>query len=125
MNKFFLFILFFVGLGAVYAQDNIPVDDYLGDSLNTGHYHNMLRADSVLVKNPVSENPVYAKEFKENIPSRYKGNEFDYTVSKPRESFWEKLLRKIDKILQRIFGEKVFSQSAELTTVLSACLPLS
>jgi hypothetical protein len=55
----------------------------------------MLRADSVLMKNPVSENTAYPKTFKENIPSRYKGNEFDYSVSKPRESFFQKLIEQV------------------------------
>lgn len=86
------------------------------DSLfTTGHYHNMLRADSVLVKNPVSENVVYPKEFKQNVPSRYKGNEFDYSVSKPKESFWQKLLRKVDRFLRSILGETVFVKSSEFT----------
>ncbi|WP_347217968.1 DUF4129 domain-containing protein [Chryseobacterium sp.] len=84
----------------------------------TGHYHNMLRADSVLAKNPVSENQLHPKEFKKNVPSRYKGNEFDYTVSKPRESFWQKLMRKVDRILRSIFGETVFTKSSELTVAL-------
>ncbi|WP_250253646.1 DUF4129 domain-containing protein [Chryseobacterium sp. Marseille-Q3244] len=91
----------------------------MGDSLfTTGHYHNMLRADSVLAKNPISENTVYPKEFKKNIPSRYKGNEFDYSVSKPRESFWQKLLKKIDRIFRSIFGETVFEKSSQLTVAL-------
>lgn len=105
-------------MGLVQAQDD-PMDDYQVDSLfTTGHYHNMLRADSVLMKNPVSENTVYPKEFKKNIPSRYKGNEFDYSVSKPKESFWQKLLRKIDRILQGIFGETTIKKSSEFTGVL-------
>ncbi|CAH0154700.1 DUF4129 domain-containing protein [Chryseobacterium sp. Bi04] len=118
MNKFLFFILFFLSLELINAQENIPVDDYLGDSLSRNHYHNMLRADSVLMKNPVSENRVYSKEFKENIPSRYKGKEYDYSVTKPRESFWQKLMRKIGQLLQSIFGETALSKSAELTTVL-------
>ncbi|REC59680.1 DUF4129 domain-containing protein [Chryseobacterium pennae] len=112
MNKTLFFILFFFSLGFVKAQD----DNYMEDSLyTTGHYHNMLRADSVLVKNPVSENAVYPKEFKKNVPSRYKGNEFDYSVSKPRESFWQKLLKKFDRILRSIFGDTVFAKSSEFT----------
>ncbi|MEF9479696.1 hypothetical protein OWR28_19985 [Chryseobacterium sp. 1B4] len=78
----------------------------------------MLRADSVLMKNPVSENKVYPKTFKENISSRYKGNEFDYSVSKPRESFFQKLMRKINQIIRGIFGETAMTKSAEFTTVL-------
>lgn len=121
MNKLLLFLLIFFSIGSVYAQDDdgtaTVVEDYMGDSLDTGHYHNMLRADSVLILKPVSENTVYAKKFKENIPSRYKGNEFDYSVSKPRESFFQKLMRKISKILESIFGETVFSKSAKTADI--------
>ncbi|MDN3695031.1 DUF4129 domain-containing protein [Chryseobacterium tructae] len=114
MNRILFFILFLFSLGFVKAQD----DGYMEDSLyTTGHYHNMLRADSVLVKNPVSDNSVYPKEFKQNVPSRYKGNEFDYSVSKPRESFWQKLLKKVDRILRSIFGDTVFTKSSEFTGV--------
>jgi hypothetical protein len=121
MNKFLFFLLFLFSIGSVYAQnDDEPptVEDYIGDSLVTGHYRNMLRADSVLIQKPVSENTVYPKKFKENLQSRYRGNEFDYTITKPRESFLQKLMRKIDKILQSIFGETVFTNSAKITTIL-------
>lgn len=84
------------------------------DSLKTGHYRNMYRADSILKKNPVSENTIHPKIFKENLQSRYKGQEFDYSTSKPRESFWQKLMRKLNKILQSIFGETAFSDSANI-----------
>ncbi|AZB08918.1 DUF4129 domain-containing protein [Chryseobacterium sp. G0162] len=115
MNKVLFFILFVFSLSLVKAQD----ENDMGDSLfTTGHYHNMLRADSVLAKNPISENTVYPKEFKKNIPSRYKGNEFDYSVSKPRESFWQKLLKKIDRIFRSIFGETVFEKSSQMTVAL-------
>ncbi|SFN51028.1 hypothetical protein SAMN05421594_3071 [Chryseobacterium oleae] len=121
MNKFLLFLLIFFSICPVYAQDEDggeTVEDYIVDSLGTGHYRNMLRADSVLILKPVSENTLYPKKFKENIQSRYKGNEFDYSVSKPKESFFQKLMRKIDRILQSMFGETVFTNSAQITTIL-------
>lgn len=93
-------------------------DDYNEDSLYTGHYKNMYRADSVLTANPVSENTVYPKSFKNNIKSRYKGDEFDYSTSKPRESFWNKLMKKVAKIVQSIFGETSFENSAKITAAI-------
>lgn len=121
MNKIFFFLLIFFSFESSFAQDQTdppPVAEAYIDSLNTGHYKNMYRADSILLKNPVSENTVYPKKFKENIQSRYKGNEFDYTTVKPKESFWQKLLRKIDKILQSIFGETVFTKSGNIAGIL-------
>ncbi|AYZ37344.1 DUF4129 domain-containing protein [Chryseobacterium indologenes] len=119
MNKILFSIVFLFFLGFIRAQNDSPVDDHLIDSLYaTVHYKNMLPADSVLKANPVSENTVYPKTFKKNVPSRYKGNEFDYSESKPRESFWAKLVRKIKNIFRGIFGETVFTKSAQFTTTL-------
>ncbi|WP_415325366.1 DUF4129 domain-containing protein [Chryseobacterium sp. MMS23-Vi53] len=122
MNKIFAFLLFFFSVDFSYAQTENdpppPVAEVYVDSLNTGHYKNMYRADSVLSKNPVTENTVYPKQFKENLPSRYKGAEFDYTTVKPRMSFWEKLMNKISKILESIFGKTVFSNSSNFAGIL-------
>ncbi|MGC5745378.1 DUF4129 domain-containing protein [Chryseobacterium sp. NFX27] len=121
MNKLLFFLLLFISIGPVHAQNGhepATVEDYIADSLGTGHYRNMLRADSVLIRKPVTENKIYPKKFRENIQSRYKGNEFDYSVSKPKESFFQKLMRRIDKFLQSIFGETVFTNSAKITTIL-------
>lgn len=116
--------MFLFSFGLSNAQDvdssavyNDYYEEYAEDSLSTGHYKNMYRADSVLVKNPITENKVYPKKIKENIKSRYKGEEFDYSTSKPRESFWEKLMRKILKLIQTIFGETSFESSAQITTL--------
>jgi len=118
MTRFIFFLLIFFSAGFTFAQDsNEPPVVYI-DSLETGHYKNMYRADSVLLKNPVTENAAYPKKFKENVPSRYKGNEFDYTTVKPRMSFWDKLMAKIFRLLQSVFGETVFTKSGNITGVL-------
>lgn len=119
MNKIVFFLLIFFSIGFTYAQnDDSPIaEEYIEDSLSTGHYNNMYRADSVLIEHPISENTVYPKKFKENLKARYKGKEFDYTTIKPRESFWQKLQRKLAKIIESIFGENSFGTSAKITTV--------
>lgn len=99
------------------AIDDDYYEESYDDTLSTGHYKNMYRADSVLAKNPVSENTLYPKNFKENIKSRYKGEEFDYSTSKPRESFWDKLMRKVLKLIQTIFGDTSLESSAQITTL--------
>ncbi|KUJ50275.1 DUF4129 domain-containing protein [Chryseobacterium sp. JAH] len=124
MNKFLFFILFLFSFGHSNAQevDSTAVyDDYYEesyeDTLSTGHYKNMYPADSVLAKNQVTENSLYPKNFKENIKSRYKGEEFDYSTSKPRESFWDKLMRKVLKLIQTIFGDTSLESSAQIATL--------
>lgn len=120
MNKlFFCLVLFSSGYAC--AQDEVdppPISEAYVDSAYTGHYRNMYPADSVLMKNPVTENTVYPKTFRENLRARYKSSEFDYTTSKPRESFWQKFLKKIDRILQSIFGETLFKGSANIAGLL-------
>lgn len=123
MNKILFFLLIFFSAECAYAQSDTepvppPVAEAYLDSMGITGYGNMLRADSVLLKKPVSENQIYPKKFKENIQSRYKGNEFDYSTSKPRESFGQKLMRKIAKILESIFGETAFSSSAKGAEIL-------
>ncbi|WP_309762458.1 DUF4129 domain-containing protein [Chryseobacterium sp. SORGH_AS_1175] len=114
-----MIICFLSGYISAQEQDSMPpaAEAYV-DSLNTGHYRNMNRADSILSKNPVTENTLYPKKFRNNIPKRYKGAEFDYSTTEPRESFLQKLLRKIDRILQGIFGQKVLSGSANTASIL-------
>lgn len=122
MNKLIVFLLIFLSAERLSAQtENDPpppaAEVYL-DSINTGHYRNMYRADSILQKNPVSENTVYPKNFKPNIPSRYQGKDFDYTTVKPRMSFWEKLMNKIGRLLESIFGQTVFTKTGNVAGIL-------
>lgn len=120
MNKRILFFLFIITTGFSFAQESKPPTavETVVDSLSEEHYKGMNRADSVLLKKPVTENTVYPKKIKENIQSRYKGNEFDYSVSKPRESFLEKLQKKIIRLIESIFGKTSLSSSAKFTDVL-------
>lgn len=98
-------------------EDDDYSEMYIEDSVVTSHYKNMYVADSVLKGNPQTENSVFPKKFKENLPSRYKGNEFDYTTSKPRESFFDKLQRKIAQLLRSIFGDTSLETSSQITSV--------
>ncbi|WP_027380339.1 hypothetical protein [Chryseobacterium daeguense] len=122
MNKILFSFLILFSAQFIYAQTENdpppPVAEVYVDSLDTGHYKNMYRADSVLAKNLTTENTVYPKKFKENIPSRYKGKDFDYTTVKPRMSFWEKLMDKVFRILEAIFGETVFTKSGNIAGIL-------
>ncbi len=122
MNKLIVFLLIFLSAERLSAQtENDPpppaAEVYL-DSINTGHYRNMYRADSILKKNPLSENTVYPKNFKPDIPSRYKGKDFDYTTVKPRMSFWEKLMNKISRLMESIFGQTIFTKSGSIAGIL-------
>ncbi|MCD0479586.1 DUF4129 domain-containing protein [Chryseobacterium sp. LC2016-29] len=120
MNKFLVFLLIFLNLGVLKSQeyeDDDFSEVYVEDSVVTSHYKNMYVADSILKANPQTENSVFPKKFKENLSSRYKGNEFDYSTSKPRESFFDKLQRKLAQLLRSIFGETSLETSSQITGV--------
>lgn len=72
-------------------------------------FDGMVASDSLLKERPQTENTVYSRKFKENIPSRYKGEDFNYETIKPRESFWDRLMRKIDRFLNSILGSNLNS----------------
>lgn len=121
MNKSLIFLLLCCSAGpSVFAQteETTPAAEVYVDSPSTGHYRNMYRADSVLMKNPVTENTVYPKKFRDKIPSRYTGKDFDYTTVQPRMSFWEKLMKKVYRILESIFGKTVFAGSGNMAGIL-------
>lgn len=122
MSKLIFLLLIFFTAGYTSAQTEndppAPVSEVYVDSLYTGHYRNMYKADSVLLKNPVSENTVYPKSFRPNIPSRYKGKDFDYTTVKPRMSFWEKLMNKIGRLIESIFGQTIFTKTGSIAGIL-------
>jgi len=117
MNNFFLFLLILLNLGLAKAQE-YEDEITIADTIITQHYKNMYRADSVVAAKPLTENKVYPKNFKDNLPSRYKGSDFDYSASKPRESFFEKIQRKIIQIIRAVFGETSIESSSKATALI-------
>ena len=116
MNKVLFVLLFVFSLQSYQAQDQDSISNVeFIDSLSTEYRKGMLPVDSILKHNIVTENTAYPKTFKPNIGSRYKGQEFDYSTSKPRESFFAKLNRKLSRFLRNIFGETSIVKSAKIT----------
>lgn len=121
MNRFILLLFLLFSSPTLFSQvqDSVEIEeDYYEENIATGHYNNMYPADSVLNMNPQSEDTIYPKKFKSNLSSRYKGNDFDYSTHKPQESFLQKLLRKLDALIQAIFGDVHPSGSLGFTTII-------
>lgn len=49
------------------------------------------------------DSPVWEKDFEEGFKEKYKGDEFDYTATKPRISLWEKFKNKLREIISYFF----------------------
>jgi len=64
-----------------------------------------IESDSLVKSNYSTDNVLYPKSFAPNYKSRYKGNEFDYEVLKPKQSLWDKIKLKIAELLSRIFKD--------------------
>ena len=108
------FILFFIVFSA-FAQEgkDMHVTEAI-DSVAVVRYRNMVPADSVLKKYPYTSNKIYPKELEANFQEKYKGEEFDYETIKPKESLWEKIQKRIQKLLEAIFGKMAPLQANDI-----------
>lgn len=103
MHRFFLafiFLISFKTMAQEYAPPPPPVATAVVE-LDTAE----VGTDSMLKNNATSDNIVFPKKFDEKFQDKYKGPEYDYTTIKPRESLWQKIQKRIKKILESIFGE--------------------
>lgn len=117
--KIFFFLLIFTFTRTFsQEQEAPPVIVEQMDSTAFSKSQHYLPADSLLLKNPVTENTVFPKTLSPNFRNKYKGPEFDYTTVKPRESLWEKIQRRLIKILRSIFGDKMPQKTNELVAIL-------
>lgn len=127
MRKFLAFFLIFLSGNLVFAQDYdsayIDYDSIEGtiydEAVDAGNpFDGMKPSDSLLKTKPQTENTVYSKKFKENLASRYNGDEFNYETNKPRESFWDRFLTKLQRFLDSIFGKPDLTSSYSLGKIL-------
>ncbi|MGC4129303.1 MAG: DUF4129 domain-containing protein [Bergeyella sp.] len=119
--KPFVFFVFLLSSG-IYAQDVPPPPVTIeADSLwkeEGDYYENMLPVDSLLRENRETSNTTYPKTFDANFREKYKGEEFNYTIVKPKESLWAKIERRIKKIIESIFGEMAPLKATEITNTI-------
>ncbi|MDP2454400.1 MULTISPECIES: DUF4129 domain-containing protein [unclassified Kaistella] len=99
---FFFFLLQFIGGNSQELPP--PSISSFKDSIQI-RKNEQFYTDSLLLKNPTTDNIVFPKSFEEKFQSKYKGADYDYTTIKPRESIWQKIQKRIKKILESIFGK--------------------
>ena len=99
---FFIFTVLFISGNS----QELPQADLANyqDSTATS-YDPQFYTDSLLLEKPTTNNTVFPKNFEEKFQTKYRGAEYDYTTIKPRESLWEKIQKRIRKILESIFGK--------------------
>ncbi|WHF50384.1 DUF4129 domain-containing protein [Chryseobacterium gotjawalense] len=81
-----------------------PPITHFSDSITTPS-NDQYYSDSILLEKPTTNNIVFPKSFDQKFQSKYKGSDYDYTTVKPRESLWQKIQKRIRKILEAVFGK--------------------
>lgn len=102
MKTKLLFILFF-GISALsFSQetdiDTVEINDYQDKK-------NWIATDSVLTLDYKTDNAIYPKTFEAKFRSKYQSNDYNYELTKPKKSLWEKIINKLDEIISRILGK--------------------
>lgn len=64
----------------------------------------MYGTDSLLKTDYQTENPAYQHRFPTSFQKNFKGQDFDYSLNKPKESLWGRFLKALHRILGNIFG---------------------
>lgn len=96
-------LLFFSLLGTpVFSQYDELQEVVVQDSADAETF---LEADSLVKTNYSTNNILYPKNFSPNFKAKYRANEFDYEVLKPKESIWDKIKRKIAQLISMIFKD--------------------
>lgn len=95
--------------GGVFSQPKppVPMPAIELDSLNieAGDEEPQLKTDSLLKKGVVTDEQKYPKKFQDNFQKTYQTEDFDYSGSKPKTSFWDRLIKIKDKIVDYLFGD--------------------
>lgn len=106
---FFFFLLQFISGNS----QELPPSPMSGvkDSVEVS-YNGQYYTDSLLLEKPTTDNVIFPKSFEEKFQSKYKGADFDYTTIKPQESLWQRIQKRIMKILESIFGKVDPSKTA-------------
>lgn len=104
MKRSLIYIYFFL-LCFIHAKaQESYVEEVTVDTVQISN-NTIKKIDSTIMSGYSTDNTLYPKKFKENFRKKYQTEEFDYTITKPRVSLWQKLLAKINEWLRSLFGE--------------------
>lgn len=83
-----------------------------------------LYADSLLEGVYITDNTIEQKTFNPKFRNKYKGDEFDYTKIKPKESLWDKISRRLSKLLENIFGYSAPKNAENIAVIILRILSI-
>jgi len=103
---FFIFIFLIISFAFSQEKEKPVVETVVVDSAWSENFNdNKIDADSLLTISPETSNTIYPKTIDPDFRKKYKDEDFNYTTIKPKESLWDRMMRKLRKTLESIFGE--------------------
>lgn len=96
-----LIILFFCTLSFA-QQEEVQVEEY--DEYYEPNKGAGMQTSKLLEEEYVLNDSIQLREFTTDLKAKYNGEEFDYSRTKPRESLWSKIMRKLREWLATIFS---------------------
>lgn len=93
--RVFLFLFFSLFSTFAFSQYEQVEEVVAVDSADTEMF---LESDSLVKTNYSTDNVLYPKSFAPNFKNKYKGNDYNYKVLKPKESLWDLIKRKIAEL---------------------------
>lgn len=84
--------------------------------VSADHQKNWIATDSVLTSDYKTDNAVYPKKLDPKFRAKYKSEDYNYDITKPKVSLWEKIMRKLSEIFSKIFGKTDPNKVASYTT---------
>lgn len=111
-NLFSIFI--FLVVTPIFAQEQSPV---VAEKLVMESNEKLVETDSILKTNYQTENQITPRKFSPNYQKKYRDEDFDYRLTKPRESIFAKFERWLSKILQTLFGEFDTNKTGKYTSL--------
>lgn len=75
-----------------------------------------IATDSVLTSDYKTDNVIYPKKLDSKFRAKYKSEDYNYDITKPKISLWDKMMRKLADLLSKIFGEADPNKVASYTT---------
>jgi len=107
-------IISFIFISVYSFSRNIEIDTVeISDSNNR---KNWITTDSVLTRDFKTDNAVFPKKLDPKFKSKYTGNDYNYDITKPKISLWEKIMNKLAEIFSKIFGKTDPNKVANYTT---------
>ena len=111
--RILLFLISFLSGTFAFSQSEKVQETAVADTASADRY---MESDSLVKTDYFTDNILYPKKIAPNFKNKYKGNEFNYEVLKPKESFLDVIKRKISRLLSKIFKDIDPNKAANYTT---------